>query len=259
MSLEVQSLSVTLSGRPIVREASLSVAGGECVGLVGPNGAGKTSLLRAIVGAAPKVGGAISVGGVSLVDLKPKERARRIAYLPQDHHLEWALGARDVVALGRTPYLGAFGARTAQCDSVIDASMKSVHVDALDGQPFSTLSGGEKARVLLARALAVCAPVLLADEPVAALDPYHQLQVMEILKSRAQAGDAVLVVLHDLNLAARFLDRVILMSDGRIIDDGPPHDVLTKDAMENVYKVTPLSGDADGETWLIPWRRLKSD
>ena len=133
--------------------------------------------------------------------------------------------------------------------------MAEVGVTALATRGAGVLSGGELARVLLARALAVEAPLLLADEPVAALDPYHQLALMDTLRGRAAAGAGILVVLHDLTLAARFLDRVILMDRGRIAADGPPADMLSPERLEAIYRILPLSGEHQRQRWLLPWQR----
>ncbi|MEO0465547.1 MAG: ABC transporter ATP-binding protein [Pseudomonadota bacterium] len=257
MSLVAKDVQVDISGCAIVHSANLTLAPGELVGLIGPNGAGKTTLLKAILGLRPPTSGDVHINGETTTDLSSKAFARQVAYLPQDHHVEWDLTVRDVVELGRHPHRGRFGGKTADCDTIVETCLREVELPGLADRKFAVLSGGEKARVLLARALAVRAPYLLADEPVAALDPYHQLHVMELLRARAKAGDGVLTVLHDLTLAARFLDRVVIMDAGEIVCDGPPGDVLTTQRLESVYGVTPLMGEADGTSWLIPWQRRR--
>jgi len=225
------------------------------MGFIGPNGAGKTTLLRAVAGLAP-YDGRITVAGQDLATLAPAARARLMAYLPQRRDVAWGLAARDVVALGRLPHLGV-GRRESDADrAAIAAAMTAADVAALADRPVDRLSGGERARVLLARALAQAAPLLLADEPTAALDPFHQLQVMEVLRAEAEAGRAVVAVLHDLALAARFAHRVALLSDGRLAAVGSPEEVLTEDRLAAVYRVTALAGTRDGARWILPWRRL---
>ena len=255
MRLEVRSLTVRLGGRTIVEDADLVLAPGELVGLIGPNGAGKSTLIRALAGILPH-GGIVLLGDRSTHSLPPRERARSLAYLPQQRRVEWAVSVRDVVALGRHPYRGAFAGLTADDHAAIDNSLAAVEAAHLADRPANALSGGETARVLLARALAVGAPLLLADEPTAALDPYHQLHVMEVLRARAHSGTGVLAVLHDLTLAARFCDRLVVLHGGRIVGEGAPADILDTALLEQVYRIAPLTGEHEGRRWLVPWRRL---
>lgn len=260
MRLELEGVSVTTpgrNGRIIVREASLRIDAGEFVGLVGPNGAGKSTLLRAALGLQKLSAGKARLGDTPLEDLKLRERARRAAYLPQERRVEWRLAARDVVLLGRHPHHDGFGGPSAADRAAAQRALRDVDAFAFVDRPVSQLSGGERARVLLARALAVEAPLLLADEPAAALDPYHQLQAMEILRRLADEGGAVLAVLHDLSLAVRFMDRVVLMHEGRIVADGAPADVLSADNLAHVFGFVALRGETEGERWMLPWRRVK--
>ena len=255
MSLAATDIRVTVGGCPIVQDASLTVAPGEIVGLIGPNGAGKSTLLKAVLGLRNRDTGSVSIGGKNLAGLAAKAIARQVAYLPQDHQVAWDLTVRDVVELGRHPHRGRFGGKTPDCDAVVDDRLRETDLIGLATRKFAVLSGGEKARVLLARAMAVRAPFLFTDEPVAALDPYHQLHVMDLLKARAAAGDGVLVVLHDLTLASRFLDRIIVMARGDILADGAPDAILTEERLRSVYGIQSLSGEHRGQPWLIPWDR----
>lgn len=255
MTLQARDITVAIDGCEIVNSVSLDVAPGDCVGLIGPNGAGKSTLLRAMLGLRPRAGGGLTLDGEDIAVLRPRQRARRISYLPQTRQVDWALSARDVVALGRYPHAGHFGRPTPDCAGAIDAALGEVEAAALAGRPFSVLSGGEKARILLARALAVGAPYLLADEPIAGLDPYHQLHVMEILQARATAGQGVLVVMHDLALAARFMDRLVLMHGGEVISEGAPQSVLTPENLRKTYGISAISGEENGARWLVPWAR----
>lgn len=256
-ALDLNGLTVRLNGREVVRQASFTLPRGRLMALIGPNGAGKTSLLRAVAGAATgDWQGGIAIAGRDQRTLTPGQRARMVAYLPQQRDIAWGLAVRDVVALGRLPH-GSFGrGETAEDAAAVERAMLAADVAALRRRRVDRLSGGERARVLLARAVAQAAPLLLVDEPTAALDPYHQLQVMELLRAEADAGGAVVAVLHDLALAARFAHLVALMDEGRIVACGPPGEVLTPTAMAAVYRVDPLAGVHEGAPWIIPWRRI---
>ena len=206
-------LTRRFGGLLAVNELSFSVEAGAIHGLIGPNGAGKSTFLKTLVGFKPLVGGAVTLDERPLASVPLGERARRIAYLEQEGRIEWRLSVRDVVALGRRPHRAGFGFSSALDAAAVARALAAVEMTGFADAPATELSAGERARVLLARALAVEAPILLADEPTASLDPYHQLLVMETLKAKADAGGAVLVVLHDLALAARFLFRRELFLD----------------------------------------------
>ena len=254
MKLEARRITVKVGECPIVSEAGFTLDAGELVGLIGPNGAGKSTLVRALAGVL-RHQGEVLLDGVPESHLSPRQKARALAYLPQERAIEWGITVREVVALGRHPFQRRFARLTEQDHAAIDEALAEVDATSLATRSARVLSGGEKARVLLARALAVGAPLLLADEPFAALDPYHQLHVMEILRARADQGTGVLVVLHEMTLAARFLDHVIVMRAGEIIRDGPPAEVLDAALLESVYGVTPLIGEHEGRRWLLPWSR----
>lgn len=225
---------------------SVRLAPGELVGVVGPNGAGKSTLMKALAGLVPCTG--IQLGDRAVERLKPAERARRIAYLPQGTEAQWPVWCRDVVALGRMPH------RTPprHDQAVIRRVLEEVDALHLAERPFNTLSGGERARILLARALAVEAPVLLADEPIAHLDPCHQLRVLELLHRRATEGDGVMVVLHDLSLAARCCDRLYVLHQGLVAAEGPAADVLDDQVLARVFGIRAWRGPAEHPV-LVPW------
>jgi iron complex transport system ATP-binding protein len=234
--LQASNVSVRLGGALIVDRASLSLRSGELAALIGPNGAGKTTLIRALAGLLPFDGG-VNVDGNSLAKMLPRERARRIAYLPQGNTFHWPLSVADVVALGRTPHADPFSRVTDEDRAAVRSALAATETESFAERPVTTLSGGERARVALARALATQATVLLADEPTVSLDPRHQLVVMGLLRDAARAGGAMLAVVHDLALAARFADRVLLMDKGRIVADAPPDEALTAARMSAVFGV----------------------
>ncbi len=255
MLLKADKLHVSLGGRRIVQDVSLRLQAGELVGLIGPNGAGKSTLLRALLGLYPVQHGEVMLDTRALSALSSRERARALAYLPQSRQVQWQLPCRDVVMLGRVPYRGAFARPGAHCERAVDEALAAVDANDLAHRSIDTLSGGERSRVLLARALAVQAPLLLVDEPTADLDPYHQLHVMEILQGSTRTGTGVLAVLHDLSLASRFMDRVLLMHHGCLVAEGPPAEVLNPARLAEVYNIQAFAGDHDGARFIVPWRR----
>lgn len=240
--LAARNISVSISGKIILDDAGFTLAAGELVGLIGPNGAGKSTLLQSVLGLSRRDRGTVTIDGSDFSRLPAKERARRIAFLPQERHVEWLLKAQDLVMLGRYPHQSGFGGYSLADRAAVDRA-----VDAIDGAPLmqktiKMLSGGERTLVLLARALAVEAPFLLADEPIAGLDPYHQLHVLEVLKERARQGAGVLAVMHDLTLAARFMDRVVVMHEGSVFAEGKPEAVLTPQTLSRVYRIDGING-----------------
>lgn len=249
MMLEATGLTLQRGSAPILKDVSFHARPGEVLGLIGPNGAGKTSLLRAVCGLDALAAGRIIYGGRTHAEIGRAAFGRTLAYLPQSGRIHWPLKVADVVALGRLPH-GPAGA-----DAAVARAMAAADVTAFAQRTAGSLSGGERARVLLARALAVEAAFLLADEPVAALDPYHQLQVMEVLRATARSGACVIVVLHDLTLAARFCDRLLLLDAGRVAAEGGPADVLQPARLATVYGVEVETGIRQGETFILPWRR----
>lgn len=256
MKLDARDVSVTAREKTLVSAASVSVCSGEFVGLVGPNGAGKSTLLSAMLGARQREAGTITLDGRDFLAMAPRERATQVAFLPQDRRVEWRLSAYDILMLGRYPHQHGFGGPTEFDRAAVGRAIEAVDAQDLLDRPVGVLSGGERTRILLARALAVEAPILLADEPISALDPFHQLHVMEILHALARRGTGVLAVIHDLALAARFMDRLILMDRGRIVAEGAPGDVLAPPLLASVYGVEALRGVHQEQNWLLPWARL---
>ena len=248
--LSLAGVSVRLGQRQVIDRVSLSVKPGEVVVIAGPNGAGKTTLLRGAAGLIA-ASGEIELGGDPLPRLSLAERARRVAYLPQGHVIHWPLPVADVVALGRLPR-GA-GADLSEADRVAVArAMDATGVAEYAGRPVTTLSGGERARVALARVLATEAPLILADEPTASLDARFQLIVMDILRRHAAAGGAVVAVLHDLALAARAADRLVLLDHGQVVADGPPREVLDAERLAAVFDIRATVADVAGLPVVVP-------
>jgi len=254
--LNAQSLSVTLAGRVVLRDVSLALSAGHLVALVGPNGAGKTTLLRALAGLVPSEG-AIHVGGDALSSLSLRERARRFAYLPQGHIVHWPLPARDIVALGRYPHGATDPARLTPRDTeAVQRAMQAADVTKFAARRVTELSGGERSRVALARVLAVEAPVILADEPTNSLDPRHQLDVMKTLRTAADQGRLVMVVTHDLGLAARFADTIVVLSEGRLVSLGAPADALSEQVMAEVFRISAFRAEFQREAVIVPWAEV---
>lgn len=247
--LRVQSLSVHNQATTLVNEISLTLERGELFGLIGPNGAGKSTLLRAIAQLLAHTG-EVYLEGQSLCRLTPNTRAKRLAYLAQSDSVTWPLKVKDFVALGRLPY----GYRDELGQAAIDQALAQMHLQTLAQRRIDNLSGGERARARLARALAVQAPLLLADEPVASLDPYHQLRVMELLRAQCTTERAVVVVLHDLTLASRFCDRILLMHQGCAVACDTPRQVLTAANLQQVYQVQAMQGEYESQPYVLPWR-----
>lgn len=231
--------AVVLAGAATVLDGvDLAVRPGELVALVGPNGAGKSTALRALLGLAPLIEGEARLCGWPLAELAPARRGRLAAYLPQDRPLVWRLAAEDVVALGLFAWNGRTYARLdAAARARVDDALDRVDARALKGRDVQTLSGGEQARVHLARVLASPAPVLIVDEPAAALDLRHQHQAMQVLRADADAGRAVLAALHDLDAARRWADRAIVLAGGRVMADGPPQTALDDARLAEVFGV----------------------
>ncbi len=249
--LTARGLAVALRHRPVLSDIDLALRSGEVLGLIGPNGAGKTTLLRALASLVP-ASGEIQLAGRPLADYTPAGRAQRIGFLPQDGGVAWALPVEALVALGRIPHTGPFRAFNEADRAAVARALETLELQPLRRRPVTELSGGERARALLARVLAGEPRLLLVDEPVAGLDPAHQLRVMQELRRLAAGGTSVVVVLHDLTLAARFCDRLLLVERGRKLLEGAPLDVLRAPEAGRAYGVRLAVATIDGLPVVLP-------
>ena len=226
---QLDGARVRLAGLTVLDGASFAVSPGEIVGVLGPNGAGKTTLLRALLGLARLETGTARLGGRDVAGLSDAERAPLAGYLPQERRIAWSLPAWRIAALG------AVDRPTALARTAAFSALERVGLSALAERGVLEMSGGERARVLLARLLTVAAPLLVADEPAAGLDADAQLMVMDLLREEATRGRAVVVTLHDLSLAARACDRLVVLLRGRVVADGPPETALTPRILAEVF------------------------
>ena len=254
MQIEARDIAVSLGGKPVLRGIDLSLRAGEMVGLIGPNGAGKTTLLRVLADLLPADAGTLRYDGLAAKALGRKTLAQRIAFLAQGGTVHWQLRAGAVVALGRLPHRRPFADLGPADHTAIARAMAAADVTTFAERTLDSLSGGERMRVLLARALAVEAPMLLADEPLAGLDPLHQLEAMALLRRTARAGAGVVVVLHDLSLAGRFCDRLVLLDHGRVLAEGTPDSVLEDANLARAFGVEVARGAHYGQPYVLPWQ-----
>ena len=234
--LQGKSITVIRQGRRILDGVDVALRGGELTILVGPNGAGKTTLARTLAGLI-RHDGDVVFEGRPITTMRLRERARAIAYLPQGHQFHWPMRVDAIVGLGREPHADMFGQQTDADRIAVAAAMAATSVTDFAQRDITTLSGGEMARVAIARALATDAKVLIADEPVASLDERHRLIVLDLLKAIARKGTAVLAIIHDLALAMRYADRIVLMNAGRIVAQGAPAETLTPEQIAAVFGV----------------------
>jgi iron complex transport system ATP-binding protein len=256
VSVRIEDLSVDLGGRNVLRGVSAILSAGELTGIVGPNGAGKSTLVRAMLGLVKPHSGTVQLDGTNIATLPPRSLARALSYLPQGQTLHWPLSVERLVALGRLPHLGPLSRLDQADERAIVNAMARADVGDLAQRVATELSGGERARVMLARALAVGAAGLVVDEPLASLDPGHQIDVMQLLVREAEADALVVAVLHDLTMAARYCQRLLLIADGCLIADGTPAEVLTSERLETVYGVSALVEFRGKSPLVVPLERL---
>jgi iron complex transport system ATP-binding protein len=232
--LSASGLTVEADGATRLNAVSVELRAGDVLGIIGPNGAGKSTLLKVLAGVLTPGTGEVSFEGKGLAAIPAAARVRMLAYLEQRPFVHWPLQVAQVVGLGRLPH-GDAGTRAAQ--QTLAAALAATDTAALQARAFHTLSEGEKVRVHLARVLAGTPRAILADEPVAALDPWHQLQVLELLRTEAARGTGIAIVLHDLQLAARFCDRLLVLDRGCVRAHGAPRDVLSAALLAEVWRL----------------------
>ncbi|MGO4570667.1 ABC transporter ATP-binding protein [Microvirga sp. 2TAF3] len=256
MRLAAQSLSVRLGRNQALSAVDLSLEPGRFTVILGPNGAGKSTLLRALAGLLAPSEGSVTLSGAPVARMRSAERARAIAYLPQSGNVAWPLAVASVVALGRLPHGEAPDALPPAGRAAVAAAIASVGLQGFEDRPATELSGGERARVLLARALATKAPVLLVDEPIAALDPRHELIVLDVLKAHARSGALVVAIMHNLTLAARFADYIVLLDHGRVRAHAPPAEVLTEAQLAASFGIAAHIAHEEGGLVVVADRPL---
>ncbi len=253
--ISFEGVTVRYESTPALLNLSDEVGAGEWVGLIGPNGAGKTTLLRAVARLVPH-DGAIKVDGVTVSSMVPKALARLVAYVPQQPELPPDMTVGQYVLLGRTPHIGYFGFETRRDRSVCAELLRSLDLAVMADRRLSTLSGGELQRLVLARALAQEAPVLLLDEPTSALDLGRRVDALELVDGlRRERGLTVLSALHDLTLAGQFADRLIMLGEGRAVSSGKPDEVLTEEGLARHFGASVrVMRSEDGDLVVVPRR-----
>lgn len=251
--LSAENIHVRFDDRTALNGVNATVATGEIIGLIGPNGAGKTTLLRVCANLLEPQSGIIRFENQPVTKMAPRDLARSLAFLPNGAPCHWPVEVSRLIALGRLPYLAPWTNARPTDAAAIDAAMNMADVREFCGRSVDELSDGERARVMLARALAGEPRLLLADEPISGLDPLHQIQVMEVLTGMAKAGGSVIVTLHDLALAARFCDRLILLNHGDVAADGKPDEVLSDVRLQQVFGIRAARGSHEGIPFILPW------
>lgn len=256
MDLSANGLVLSLGSRRVLDGVAARFRPGRVTAILGPNGSGKSTLVKALAGLLMPETGEVRLGDTAVASLAPRERARAIGYLPQDATVHWDIAVRELVGIGRLPHRSPFAGPSAADLAAVAGAMASTGVTDFAERRIDTLSGGERARVLLARVLAGEPGWLLADEPLASLDPAHQLDILDRLRNVAAGGAGVILVLHDLVQAARAADEILLLKQGRAVAFGPPSEALTPAAIRNAFGVdVMLVPDAEGRLLPIPTGR----
>lgn len=249
-----EGVSVRLGGQLVVEGVDLELREGELLGLIGPNGAGKSTLLRAATGVVPLEGGAIRIEGRARESYSSRELAQRVAVVQQTPEAPASMTVAELVALGRTPHLGLLARESARDFGIAGVAMERAGCDALAGRELGTLSGGQRRRAFIARALAQEPAILLLDEPTANLDPQAQAELCVLLRTLVREGVAVMVVMHDLTLAAAYCDRLALLAEGRVVAAGTPSEVVTEDLLRQIYGplITVIAHPQSGLPVIVP-------
>ena len=238
--IDVRDVSVSFGDVDVLENASLTVEPGEFVGLVGPNGAGKTTLLRTISGALSPTSGTVAVDGADIHALSSKASSRLVAVVPQDTTLSFSFDVRTVVEMGRHPHRSRFSPPTEADREAVERALERTRTAQFADRPIDEVSGGERQRVVLARAIAQDAPVTLLDEPTASLDVNHQVETLELVRDLVAEGRTVVAAIHDLDLAARYCDRLVVLADGSVLEAGPPSDVLSSETLTEAFDASAV-------------------
>jgi len=250
--LTARHLRFSYGRLPVLRGVSIDASPGEVCGLFGPNGCGKTTLFRCCLGLLTPEADRLDVNGRPIAGLPPAERARLMAYVPQEHKPPFPLLVRDVVMLGRTPYLGLLGRASAEDRRIVSGTLEWMGLDGIADRPYDRLSGGQRQMVLIARAVAQRTPVILLDEPASGLDFHNQVRIWSVLRTLAAGGAAVVCCTHDPNHVAWFCDRVVVMRDGDVVSQGPPARALDGATLDRLYPGDWSLATADGVPVVLP-------
>ncbi|MEZ5707795.1 MAG: ABC transporter ATP-binding protein [Blastomonas sp.] len=253
VTVRIDNLSARLDGHAVLHQLSARFNAGQMIGIIGPNGAGKTTLVRAILGLVTPDQGSVEIDGTDIAAMPLERRARTIAYLAQNETIHWPVTVERLVALGRLPHLAPLARIGPDDREAIARALDMTDMTSFGERIATSLSGGERARAMLARALAAEAPLLIADEPLAALDPAHQFDVMQILREQVTGhGRTVVAILHDLSLALRYCDHVLLLDQGRAVAEGPPQHVLSPEQIAEVYGISVAIVEQAGQQHIVP-------
>ena len=254
--LEVKNLVFAYDSKPVLKDISLSVEKGDFIGLIGPNGSGKSTLLKLIGGVIKLSDDSVSVNGHLISAIKKKELARQITWISQEHPMVFPFTIKEIVLMGRHPYLPPLSLEGKEDYRIARNAMETTQTLQFSSRYFNEISGGEKQRVMLASAIAQEPEIMLLDEPTSALDLKYQIQILNILKGLNKEKNTTLILaMHDLNLAARYCKRLILLNDGTIVSDGTPEEVLKREVIEEVYGVGVKLHTMDGEVLVHPITR----
>jgi iron complex transport system ATP-binding protein len=235
--LEGRNLTFAYDDRTVLKDATLALEPGELVALVGPNGAGKSTMLHVLLGLLAPSAGTVALEGRPLGGFSRREIARKVAFLPQEVRSDFAFTVRELVGMGRLPHLGRFRPEGPEDVLAIEAALDATGTRSFALRLASELSGGERQRVILARAIAQSTDVLLLDEPTSSLDVAHQLEVLDVLQGLVDRGKSVALAVHDLSLAARFADRIVVLYEGRVVAEGKPAEVVTEQLLERYFGI----------------------
>ncbi|NRB41290.1 MAG: ABC transporter ATP-binding protein [Pseudomonadales bacterium] len=254
--LDANNIHFSVAEKVILSAVDFKIHRGEMVGLIGPNGAGKSTLLKCLANLMPMDKGQCFFQGENVQTMDAKLRGRSIGYLAQNAVANWPLKAEKLIALGRLPHQGMVRKLSEADQLAVDKAVAAAEVEHLLQRVVTTLSGGELTRVMLARLLATEPELILADEPIASLDPYHQLHILQILQQHARDGGAVVVVLHDLNHAAHFCDRLVMLNEGQVVKDDSAKKVLTDEVLATTYHVECARFNEGDDMYILPKKRL---